>query len=76
MVGGAPVEVRGQLEIVKSLHVGSKDQTQVLGVGGKHLYALSHPACPRRKSFYLALLAVSWAHFVLTALASWALEDR
>lgn len=38
-----PMEVRGQLSgLILSDHVGSRDQTQVFGLGGKLLYPLSY----------------------------------
>lgn len=42
------------LESVLSCHVAPSDQTQVVRLGGRYFYLLSHPAAPR------SILVLGW----------------
>lgn len=60
------MEIRGQIARILALsfqNVDSKDQTQVLRFGGKHLYTLSHLISLWFK-FFSFLLRITYVHIM------------
>ena len=57
----AAIRRRGWKSVLDSYHIGPGDQSQIIQFGGKHLYLLSHLACPNPADFMLTLAGwVCW----------------